>query len=271
MSKRSQDVWTRPAGGDALIWKIMFTGSGLVVCENRIPGARDTSYTCCREEDGATVLDRFSPRTVVEGEAPTPGMTGLETVGEKLFYIHAYQPDSPEHRGLWAIDPLRGGLAWARADCAFTAHVAEGMLVYRAGSFAGFPERHYLLLDPSSGGIQDEPGRDTNRVAQLRSKALCEETRQDVLLPRADGGSAPRPGELREYIRKGELLLTVDHASAGPETGFDARIRVRRRGVTVYEDTLACNTPAPCVNYFLLRGVRLYYIRNMNELVSVGV
>ncbi|ASQ91052.1 hypothetical protein CHL67_09080 [Prosthecochloris sp. GSB1] len=249
----------------------MFTGSGLVVCEKRIPGTADTAYACYREEDGGTVLDHFTLETFAPGKAEGFGMTGLETVDGKLFYIHAFQPDSPEHLGLWAIDPLREALAWARPDCAFVAHVEEGMLVYRAGSFAGFPERYYLLLDPSCGGVVSEPGQDTSRVARLRAGAFCEEARQGVLLPSPDGGGASRPGEMREHIRRGELLVTVDHVPVRREKGFEARIRVRRNGVAVYEDVLSRNTPVPCVNYFLLHGVRLYYIRNMTELVSVGV
>ncbi len=268
MSRRAPDIWFRSAPGGAVVWKIMFTGSGLVVTENRRQGERLATFSCFDGGTGEEVLGDFLPGEATPGD--DFGMTGLETVGETLFYVHAYRPDSPEHIGLWALDPSSAAVVWARADTAFVAHVPGGMLVYRPRSFAGFPERYYMILDELTGEVIDEPGSDVRRVEALRARTVAEEERQNVILPETVRDEAAPSGNLRESIRKGELLVTVEHRPASGGNGFDAVLEARRGGALFHSDRLASGSDFPCMNYFLLHGVRVYYIRNMTELVSFG-
>ena len=251
----------------------MFLEPDLVVCENRLQETNKTFFTCLTLQSGKEVLKDFTLEESVGKPVPEYYMTGLETARGNLFYIHGYQDNSPEHAGIWAIDPIKASVVWARPGAAFVANLEAGMLVYSAGSFAGFPERNYMLLDCITGEVIDTIGEDAQRANALRRESLSDEKIQKVLL-----SGVPEPGcsipELSgdgfsEYIEHDGRLVTVIHAPGKGGEGFDATIRGYRKGSMVYEDILAVATAVPCVNYFLLRGVTLYYIRNMNELISV--
>lgn len=283
MPEKSPRLWCYSPSGGALIWKIMFLEPDLVVCENRLPEVNKTFFSCLSLPSGSEILKSFSLNDGGHEMAGEGWMTGLETTRNNLFYIHGYQAGSPEHAGIWAIDPVKAAAVWTRPDAAFVANLEEGMLVYAAGSFAGLPERNYMLLACMTGKVLEVIGENTQRVNALRSRSLSDEKLQKVVLPLLSGTHMPdvknrdtatpeRSGAgFYEYIAHAGLIVTVTHKAGEGGKGFDAVIRVLRNGVTVYEDMLARSTGVPCMNYFLLRGVTLYYIRNMNELISVSL
>ena len=273
MTEKAGRLWGFTPENGALFWKIMFLEPDLVVCENRFTGEKAASFTCLSLRSGKDILREF---TLDAGDHATDHedrMTGLETTRGNLFYIHGYQSESPEHAGLWAIDPLKAGVKWARPDVAFVAHLEKGMLVYSAGSFAGFPERNYMLLDARTGEVKELIGQNARRANALRAEAQDDAEMQNVLLPRSDeeremvvGRSGPI---VREYIEHQGILVSVSHEKSKRGKGFDAGIRAFYDGKLLYQDMLAEGMAVPCLNYFLLRGVTLYYIRNMNELIAV--
>jgi len=273
MTEKAGRLWRFTPENGALLWKIMFLEPDLVVCENRFTGKKAASFSCLSLPSGKEVLRDF---TLDAGDHATNSenrMTGLETARGNLFYIHGYQSDSPEHAGLWAIDPLKACVTWARPDVAFVAHLEEGMLGYSAGSFAGFPERNYMLLDAMTGEVIEVIGQDAHRANALRADAKDDAEMQHVLLPRFGEEEQMETGRsgsiVREYIEHQGFLVAVSHEKSESKQSFDACIRAFYDGKLLYQDTLAEGTAAPCMNYFLLRGVTLYYISNMNELISV--
>ena len=265
--------WRYVSPHNAQPWKIMFLESGLLVCENRLRETGKTFFTCLELGAGKEILKDFSLDDRIRGMMGGNSMTGLETTRGTLFYIHGYQGNSPEHSGLWAVDPLEAEVIWARPEAVFVANLRGGMLVYAAGSFAGFPERSYFLLDTESGEVLDTIGEDAARANSLRRESLSDEELQQVVLPEIMSPDRLAPGlsgeGFSEYIEQQGLLITVIHMPTKDSKGFDATIRVYHNDTKVYEDVLARGTAVPCVNYFLLRDVTLYYIRNMNELIAV--
>ena len=273
MAEKFTRMWRYLPRCDAFVWKIMFLERDLVVCENRLREVNKTFFTCLALHSGKEILRDFMLEENVDDAMQEGRMTGLETTRGNLFYIHGYQSGSPEHAGIWAVDPVKAAVAWARPEAAFVANLETGMLVYSAGSFAGFPERDYMLLDCMTGEVMERIGEDSQRANTLRQSSLSDEELQKVMLPRMaePGSSIPElSGDgFSEYIEYGGLLITVSHTFGKRGKGFDANIKVFQGGIPVYEDKLADDSVAPCLNYFLLRGVTLYYIRNMNELISV--
>lgn len=273
MPEQCVPLWRYLPSGNARLWRIMFFEPDLLVCENRLQETGRTCFTSLSLRSGKEILKDFSLDDHAHGIVGESGMTGLETARGNLFYIHGYQDHSPEHRGIWAVDPHKAEVVWARPEAAFVANLKEGMLVYTAGSFAGFPERSYFLLDVKSGEVLDTIGDDAAKVNDLRLGALRDEKLQKVELPAVQnsgsmGAGSPVEG-FRESIEQGSLLVTVTHSAAKDGKTFNATIEAYRDNRKVYEDTLASGTRVPSVNYFLLRGVILYYIRGMNELISV--
>lgn len=274
MSERYLPQWRYSPSGDALLWKIMFLEPDILVCENRLQEISKTFFTCISIRSGKEILKNFSLDEQIDRVTGEGRINGLETTRGNFFYIYGYQDNSPEHRGIWAVDPLKKEIVWARPEAAFVANLQDSMLVYTAGSFAGFPERSYSLLDVKDGKVIETIGEDAEKANGLRRESLSDEELQNVVLPVMQAPGTLFPGqskeELGEYIEHDGLLITVIHAPPGKEgRGFDATIRGYCNGIKVYEDVLAKGTAVPCVNYFLLRNVTLYYIKDMNELISV--
>ena len=265
--------WRYCPSGSALPWKIMFIEPDLLVCENRHRNSGKTFFACLLRGSGKEILRDFSLGRHVQNVAGKDWMTGLETVRGDLFYVHGYEDNSPEHRGIWAVDPLKGEIIWARPEAAFVANLQGGMLVYAAGSFAGFPERNYYLLDAQSGEVLETIGEDALKANSMRRESLSDEELQKVILPEvADHGrlvTGLSDEDFAEYIEHDGLLITVIHSSGKSGEGFDATISAYRNGTKIYQDSLARSAAVPCVNYFLLHNVTLYYIKDMYELISV--
>ncbi len=268
-----QPAWRYTPANDGLVWRIMFAEPDIVVCENRVRDTGRSFYSCLSGVNGKEVLCSYVPGEHEDGLAGLWYMTGLETTRDKLFYVHGYEKGSPEHKGVLAVDPLRAAKAWIRPEASFVANLPDGMLVYASGSFAGFPEKSYYLLDGTCGEVIDVVGRDPQKVNRLRSQVLSDETLQGVVLPSsAEPGKmmqGQRPEELAEYIEHDGRLAVVTHGAAKKGKGYDAVFRLYRNGRKIYQDIMALGTTVPCMNYFLLQGVTLYYIRNMTELVAL--
>lgn len=259
---------------NALPWKIMFLEPDLLVSENRQRKTGRTFFSCLSLGSGREVQKEFDLGASLEGFTEQEGsMAGLETTRGSLFYVHGYEQNSPEHRGIWAVNPLRNMIAWARPEASFVAHLQDGMLVYASRSFAGFPERSYYLLDAQNGEVLEAIGADALKANSMRRESLSDEDIQQVILPESAGHDLMLPGlsgkEFSEYIEHEGLRITVIHSAGKSGGGFDSTITVFRDGATIYRDSLAKNAALPCVNYFLLRNVTLYYIKDMNELISV--
>ncbi|MEC9485875.1 MAG: hypothetical protein UMU76_00035 [Prosthecochloris sp.] len=268
----------------SVIWSIMFLDNGMLVGEERSEGGRKTSFFAVAADGRNVVMRDFVLPEPAGDEAGTGVMTGLETTAAHLCLLHRYHGQGPEHVGLWAVDPVAGRVVWQRPDVSFAAHLGKNLLVYRTGSFAGFPERSYLVIDAVSGEVVEQLGDDAGRANMLRMKALREEDRQGVVLPGmrrvAEGIAAQhrnlvddefRPESAYEYIERDDLFAGAVHRIEQTASGavFSAELLVYRNGKKWFSDTICTGSSQPCMNYFLVRGVHMYYIRNRRELVSL--
>jgi hypothetical protein len=254
-----------------VIWQLMFPCEGLVAGLKRFPATRSASIFCIDASTGMTRCDAFVPSAGAGGEMPVGDgwMIGLETTRENLLFCHAYQPGSPEHQGIWAVDLPGGTVLWSRPDLVFAANLGERFLVYKTRVFAGFPERDYRLIDPRTGREIDEGVMEAERANRLRQEAESEQERQGILLPVA---GLDETGGYAEIIDFGEQRVTARHAlRAGESAAWDSFLEISSTGIALYEDTMASSVPAPVFNNFLLRAGRLYYIREKGTLISVEV
>jgi hypothetical protein len=265
------------------IWQIMFTGSGVLVAQKRDAGRRQALFFAVDPENGALLMEDFQPFFSAEaGPAGEGWFTGLESTSEKLAFCHAYQQFSPEHLGIWAFNPAGGSVVWMRSDIVFSANLGGELLVYRPSVFAGFPERNFMLLDSLTGETLRELGEENQETALLRQNALPEEERQQLRLPvfAGNAGLPPDlPGHYRailpqnallEYIMQGIAVVVAVHEHGGADGVWSSSLRVYREGL-VYEESMQLDAPYPLLNNFLIRGDKLYYIKEKEELVSVAL
>ena len=270
---QSGDVktWSWSGGDGAIIWQLMFSDDAVMGLK-RFPQERKASFFCLESATGRVLCDDFT--LVAEGEVAAPvgdgWMIGLESVHGGLLFSHTFQPGSPEHLGIWALDLPQSRVAWSRPDLAFLANLGDALLAYRSIVFAGFPEREYFLLDPLTGREIEHLGTAHERPNQLRDVAESEETRQRILLPDL---AFDECGHV-ERIGLGASSVTVHHRiEIGAEgvAGWKAALAVTEGDRLVHEENMASGEPAPVFNSFLIKDSRLYYIKERERLVSLVV
>lgn len=274
--------WLYHGGSDALIWRLSFTCNGLLVGQKRCPETRRSLFFAIEEHSGRVVLDDYvlllPDGTLPAGEG---WFTGIETVSGNLVYLHAYQENSPEHLGLWAVDPETGGVVWSLAAVVYCGVLPDGLLVYIPSVFAGFPERRYLIIDPLTGGELRRPEAGSPEINALRERVVPEEWRQEIVLPEFAALGSPLHAVLKgigiagpercECIAAGNLVAAADHVHDPMSGGWRSVIRIWRDGRLLYEDVMSEKCARPALNSFLLHGRGLYYLKGESGLIAVDI
>ena len=223
------------------------------------------------------LMGHFPPDPAGEG-----WFTGLETTGKNLGYCYACQPQSPEHKGIWAIDFRTGGVVWSRPDIGFVANLNDKFLVSQSSVFGGFPERQFLFIDAVTGNDLPFPDLDSAQVNAVREDVVQEEVRQKVILPEIvrEGMVKERLALRRvgisetvccECIVKGEFTVVALHEQADLPGSWRSVLKVWHNDRLVYIDWMEKGVDKPHLNNFLIQRDNLYYIREREELVCVAL
>ncbi len=279
--KELEAQWRYLAGPDGLIWQLMFTAKGDLVGQKRFPATRQARLFGIDISSGKAFSDDYLLLDDCNGVPAGEGwFTGIETTTDDLVCCYAYRQHSPEHQGIWAVDLRRERVAWSRPELVFAANLQSELLVYRTSVFAGFPERHFLSIDPETGADIRQFGDDAHAVNQLRDEAMAEDLRQEILLPdfvtdavtseRLQAAGVPESARC-ECIQQGELLVAALHEPDGLTGQWSSSLRVWRGGRLLYQDLMDSKVERPGFSNFLIRQGTLYYIAGKSQLVSVAL
>jgi hypothetical protein len=273
--------WRYHAGHGALIWQLMFTRTGNLIGQKRFAGSRQALFFGIDTATGRVFCDDFLLVDHIHPfSAAESWFTGLETTLGDLVYCHTYKSNSPEHQGIWAVDFKSGRVVWSRPDIVFAANLEDEFLVYKSVIFAGFPERHFLLIDPLTGADIRLLGLESLDVHAIRESVVQEEVRQQVTLP--DFVMEGMPGEraaLRrvgiaetncECIVQGSLTVAALHEQGKLPDVWDTVLKVWQNDRLVYTDYMEENVKKPGLNNFLIRSDKMYYLKGKEELISVA-
>ncbi len=283
--------WQYNAGSGSLVWQLMFTQTGDLIGQKRVAASRRSLFFCLDTVTGKVFLDdyllmnHFSSDTAINTETGIAGegwFTGLETTSKHLGYCYACQPQSPEHKGIWAIDFRTGRGVWARPDIGFIANLNDRFLVSHSSVFGGFPERQFLLVDPLTGCDLSLSGLDSAQVNAIREEAVPEEVRQKVTLPEVvtEGMTKERRALRRlgfdetvgcECIFKGRLVVVAVHEQDKLQGTWHSFLEVWYKGRPVYADALEKGVDTPGFNNFLMHGDNLFYIKGKDKLLCVAL
>jgi len=275
--------WRYAAGRGAFIWQLMFTETGIIVGQKRFTHGRRALFFCIDIMTGKVLHDDY---LLMDHVHPVPAgegwFVGLETTLNNLVYCYSYQSGSPEHQGVWAVDFRADSVIWSRPDIFFAANLGHTLLVYQLSVFGGFPERHFLLIDPYTGNVVRSLGLDSSAVNALRQEIVQEEERQHVVLP---GFVTQEMTEERlamnrfgvaetircECILQWPLTVAALHEQ-GESTGtWQSSLKVWSKDLLVYTDCMEECVEKPSLNNFLIRKENLYYLKNKEELVCVAL
>ncbi|NTU57619.1 MAG: hypothetical protein HGB00_01650 [Chlorobiaceae bacterium] len=261
--------WSWDGGSGAMIWQLMFLDSGNVLGIKRIPSQRSASLFCLQSETGMALCDDFVLKNADQPDSPVGEgwMIGLETTHGELALCHSYQPGSPEHLGIWAVDLSAGHMVWSRPELTFAANLGSSLLAYRTRVFAGFPDREYSLVDSMTGVDIEHMGNGHERPNRLRDSAESEQARQGILLP-----ELVRSGlEPVESVSCGAYRAEGYHRMNVADGTWFSGLRIMMGELAVYDDVMASNAPMPLFNNILIKGSTLYYIKGDRELISVSM
>ncbi len=273
--------WKYHAGCGALVWQLMFTQTGDLIGQKRIVASRKALFFGIDTVTGNVFCDDYLFVDHFHALSPAESwFTVLETTLGGFVYCSAGQPNSPEHQGIWALDFRSGSVVWSRPDVVFVANLEDEFLVYKPSVFAGFPERHFLLINPLTGADVRSTGLESLDVNALRAEVVQEEVRQQVTLPEfvTEGMIGERMALQRagvgettrcECIVYGSLAVAVLHEPSQLPGLWDSSLKVWRNDHLVYADTLEESVEKPGLNNFLIRNDMLYYLKAREELLCV--
>ncbi len=283
MEKELSVCWRYDAGRGALIWQLMFTETGELVGQKRFTSTRKALFFCIDIMTGDVVRDDF---LLMDHLHPVPAgegwFVGLETTLDNLVYCYASHSQSPEHQGIWAIDFWSDKVIWSRPDIVFAANLDHAFLVYQLSVFGGFPERHFLLIDPFTGRDIRSFGLDSSEVNALRQEVVQEEDRQQVILPDVvteeitDVRLAMHRLGIDETIRcecivQWPLTVAALHEQDALTGLWNSSLKVWKMDSLIYTDSMEVSVEKPFLNNFLIRKENLYYLKNKEELVCVAL
>ena len=275
--------WSYYAGHGALIWQLMFTETGYLVGQKRFTPSRRALFFCIDIMTGDVVRDDY---LLMDHLHPVPAgegwFVGLETTLKNLVYFYTYHFQSPEHKGVWAVDFRADRVMWSRSDIVFAANLDHAFLVYQPASFGGFPERHFLLIDPFTGEDIQSFDLDSSAVNTLRQEVLQEEERQKVVLPdfvtekmMEECLAMERVGIAAtakcECIVQWPLTIAALHEQNELTGAWHSSLKIWEMDLLVYSDVMEECVEKPSLNNFLMREENLYYLKNKEELVCVSL
>ncbi|MFZ4526044.1 MAG: DUF4905 domain-containing protein, partial [Chlorobium sp.] len=260
-----------------------------LIGQKRFAADRQALFFCIDAATGKVFLNDYllmnHYSSDIDTETETAGegwFTGLETTGKHLGYCYACQPQSPEHKGIWAIDFRTGRVVWSRPDIGFVANLNDTFLVSRTSIFGGFPERQFLLVDPLTGNDRSLSVLDGAQVNAIRADVVPEEVRQKVILPEV---VTERMAEERlalqrvglsetvccECIVKGMLTVVALHEQDELSGTWHSFLKVWHKDRPVYADAMEKGVDTTRFNNFLIQGDNLYYIKGGEELLCVAL
>lgn len=249
----------------SVLWRVMFSGDGLIIAEDRDTESKTVTFLCLDEATGRIL---WSGKNFGE-----PWWIGLLGVKEGTLYLHGYKkPDMPEHKHIFAVDVRTGELRWKNSDCAFLA--ISGTDVY--GFKDLFERRVFYRIDGRTGVLQEELSALPESIDQ---QARYEKT--DFLFP----AGVPKEGTAAsEVVRKSGDVIAAEYIqgeavtvlntytrNTPPAEGMKNTLMVidQASGKKLYTDLLNSSTPYPVPDSFFMDGDRLYYIKERTTLVAV--
>ena len=263
--------WTFTAKG--AIWRILFSGNGMIVGEDRDEETKSLSFF---------FLDESTGRVVSHGAKYGDGWwSGIEAVDGNTVYIHGYaSPDMPIHRGITAVDLFSGSVLWETPDVKFV-RVEEGTIV---AVREYFEKKVFYRLDPAQGTVLEEtenmsgPGNGSGIVIDERRYRFPE------TLQWGDDGVSRiirehlRPEELAggvEYIEHDDMILFNYHKRNRKSTQdrmvLDNKFKIvsKANEKMIFSETLDTDAAYPVPDAFFFHDEMMFYVKNRSILTAI--
>ena len=271
--KRLRPVWEFTVRG--VIWRLLPTGKGQFVGEERDIEKKSVSFFCIRQDTGAV---QWAHLRLAES-----WWIGIEAVHNDVVLLHEFaMPDFPDHKKIHALDLSSGRLLWANEDLKYL--FARGDNVYAARDLT--EESLFVELDGST-------GRERRELDPQEANSLRRRVQEGIPIdfpipfPNAGGGRDDVGAAIEkvvaganrvrfiEYLQRNEFLAVGYYAAIGSESAdplgeqlLDQHFVIAEMGTgrILYREVLNSRASAAVPDAFFGLGDRLYSISGRNVL-----
>ncbi|MFA6946595.1 MAG: DUF4905 domain-containing protein [Pedobacter sp.] len=235
---------------DGLIWKVQINEKKtLVALESRNSDLKKVAFTVLNYQTGNI---HFKEKVFEE-----PWNLNLAFTGEKTLVLTAFQQsNSPECRGLIAVNAQNGSKLWEQHNISLNQANENGIQVFDSR----INPRKYYWIDHEDGGSIPEPGNNYSETDTLWFPQLS------------------RPSVLPDFILREEIVGEVALLILPDKTivsfhekinnNFQQRLLVYQGDNILLDDILIKDIQKIQPESFFIQHNNLFYIRNKNEIVS---
>lgn len=250
-----------------ILWRVMFSEHGHIVCEDRDTEAKSAQFFCIDTANNTVLWENKN-----FGE---PWWIGLSAITRDRLYLHGFKkPDMPGQKNITAVDLSSGNILWNNTECAFTA--LQPPYVY--GYKDMFERRLYYRVDDQTGTVLEEL---QNLPDDIVPNLQYEKT--DFIFPQqteaADEELWKRISAENGFISAEHIttdnftVLNVYSQNSAPEQGLKNTLSVidTTTKKKVYSVVLNESTPYPVPDSFFMDGQRVYYIKERKTFVALDL
>jgi hypothetical protein len=275
-NRKIRPTWSYRAAG--VIWRILISDAGDLALEIRDEDAKKTSFSFL---DGANGVPRWSDLMLEE-----PWWVGMEAIQGNILFLHKYaKHDSPEHRGIIAVDASRGVILWSQENLAFLQGNGDRVYAFTTQ----FERRIVHLVDALSGSILETFDENSDDVERLRTVPRLPGIAERMGFPATrafDSLNAKLQAKIRGKVRMKNLVEPVEHLEMREfsvigyyqrtPAGDDVKPMLRNTlaildtaGRLIFEEVLQEGVRGAVPESFFSIDGRVYALRNRNSIISL--
>ena len=235
---------------DGLIWKVQINEKkSLIAIESRNSDLRKVAFTVLNYQTGDSY---FKERVFEETWKLNLAFIGKENMVLTVFE----QSNSPESKGLIAVNAQNGSLLWERYNISLNQANEGGMQVFDPR----INPRKYYWINHENGGYITEPENNYPQTGFLLFPELFNHSTLPGFISREE-----IVGEVASLITQGKTIVSFHEKI---NDNLRQRLLVYQDDNILLDDILIKDIQKMQPESFFIQNNNLFYIRNKNEIVS---
>ena len=168
---------------DRQIWRLLPTGTGKLIIEEREMNSKEAFYNCIKVDSGEKIFYDF--------QLEEKHWSGIESIYDDFIFFHKFASrDMPDHKGIIAFDIASQNIIWQTDDYIFDFITNDKIFCFK-NYFEG---RSYYVLSCTTGKLLEDLSENFSDVNRLREEAFEQNNFDGYLFPEPfDEGNASFP------------------------------------------------------------------------------
>jgi outer membrane protein assembly factor BamB len=270
-----QPAWVYRA--DGVVWRVVPTGAGVFVGEDRNLQEKQVSFFCVNQMTGEVLWKgiSFDERWWI----------GIEAVHSDRVFLHGFsKPDMPDHKKILALELLTGRTAWSNEDMRFILAVEEsvfaskdtinGRMIFelnlRTGSMLHSLGDHPEVLNAAKSRLQVMANDGAEFPFPLGESLLMNEPKIALVYKHCRRDDVV--GSI-EVVDKDNFLFFGYHekGNMGGRLRHTLKIIDQNNGDLLFAETLNQSLQNAVPDSFFLQGNMIYFVKERSSLTGVNI